>query len=87
MPQVSLYVDDAMMQSLRSSATREGVSLSKYVAQHLEESKAAIQSRSDTPSGMPKGYFERFFGCITDETFVRPEQPDFSLDARRISFD
>ncbi len=27
-------------------------------------------------SGWPAGYFEKTFGCIDDETFVRPPQGD-----------
>ena len=87
MPQVSLYVDDAMMKSLREDAAREGVSLSKHVARRLGNGGAGLQGRCDTPSGMPEGFFDRFYGCITDDTFVRPDQPDASLDAPRLAFD
>lgn len=87
MPQVSLYVDNALMQGLRADAEREGVSLSKYVAQRLRESRAVNRERCNTPSGMPKGYFDRLYGCVDDPTFAVPEELDFSLDAPRIAFD
>ena len=87
MPQVSLYVDDATMTQLRIDAASEGVSLSKHVARRLKESPAGFRGRCDTPSGLPAGFFERLYGCIDDETFVRPAQLDASLDSPRASFD
>ena len=86
MPQVSLYVDDAMMSELRSGAAHEGVSLSKYVAKCLKTS-AVHQARCSTPSGMPEGYYEHLYGCIDDDSFVRPPQLDSSLDTPRLRFD
>ena len=85
MPQVSLYVDDATMESLRADAAREGLSLSKHVARRLNSADAGLRGRCDTASGMPQGYFEQFYGCIEDETFVRPPQLDVSLDATRFT--
>ena len=87
MPQVSLYVDDAALKALRADAEREGVSLSKHVARRLRATQPSAPARCGTPSGMPAGFFERFFGCIDDDTFVRPEQPGFSLDAERLAFE
>jgi len=87
MPQVSLYVDDAMMDELRLQAAQEGVSLSKHVARRLKEGATGYQTRCNTPSGMPPGHFERLYGCIEDETFVRPAQLDYSLDAPRLGFE
>ena len=87
MPQVSLYVDDAMMAELRSGAANEGVSLSRYVAKCLNASAPAHRARCGTPSGMPEGYYERLYGCVDDESFVRPPQLDSSLDAPRLSFE
>ena len=86
MPQVSLYVEEGLMDELRSSASREGVSLSKHVARRLREGKASYQGRCNTPSGLPEGYFERLYGCVDDETFARPSQPGFDLDAPRLAF-
>ena len=82
MPQVSLYVDDSLMTTLRAEAASEGVSLSKHVAERLRGT-----SRYPTTSGLPDGYLEKLYGCLADDnTFVRPEQPGFSLDASRLAF-
>ena len=72
MPQVSLYVDDALMDELRADAALEGVSLSKHVARRLKDGKKSYRGRCDTKSGLPKGYFSELFGCIDDDTFVVP---------------
>ncbi|MBQ6391753.1 MAG: hypothetical protein IJH88_09095 [Eggerthellaceae bacterium] len=83
MPQVSLYVDESLMKTLRAEAASEGISLSKHVARRLTNA-----SRCATASGLPDGYLETLYGClIDDDTFTRPEQPRFSLDASRLAFD
>ena len=61
MAQVSLYVDDAMMSSLRQQAAAEGVSLSKHVASRLAQTV-----RPATPSGLPEGWLESLYGCQSD---------------------
>ena len=76
MPQVSLYVDDATMTSLRTQAKAEGVSLSKHVARRLAQSE-----RRDTASGLADGWLESLYGCLADDdSFVLPERdlPDRS---------
>ena len=87
MPQVSLYVDDATMESLRTEAAREGTSLSKHVSTRIKKAQARQLGRCNTPSGMPEGFFERLYGCIDDDSFVRPKQPEFALDFSRLSFE
>jgi len=87
MPQVSLYVDDATLKSLRAEAAREGTSLSKLVSARIKKAQANQRGRCNTPSGMPEGFFEHLYGCIDDDSFVRPEQPDFALDSSRLSFE
>lgn len=83
MPQVSLYVDEPLMQSLRKDAEAEGVSLSRFVAQRLQS-----DSRHATPSGLPEGLLDSLYGCLADDdSFVRPTQLDPSLDATRLAFD
>lgn len=83
MPQVSLYVDDETMKELRSEAKSEGVSLSKYVALRLRSG-----GRCNTSSGLPSGYFDSLYGCLSDDdSFVRPAQIDSALDAPRLAFD
>ena len=70
MPQVSLYVDDETMESLRHGARKEGISLSQYTAR-------AIQDRLQTGGRTwPPGYLDRVVGSLSDdELFNRPEQP------------
>lgn len=83
MPQVSLYVDEETMEGLRTEAALEGTSLSKYVAARIRR-----RDRPDTPSGLPEGLLDRLYGCLADDdTFERPPQLDFSLDAPRLSFE
>ena len=83
MPQVSLYVDEPLMEALRAGAANEGVSLSKHVASRLTSG-----SRCATPSGLPEGYLESLYGCLADDdTFTRPDQVGFSHDAPRLAFD
>jgi len=61
MPQVSLYVDDAMMGRLRQQAAAEGVSLSRHVASRLAQT-----TRAATPSGLPEGWLDSLYGCLAD---------------------
>lgn len=73
MPQLSLYIDDATMETLRSSAKGEGVSMSKYAAELI---------RTRSKDGMwPKGYWDSVYGCLDDESFtVGDDVLDTSLD-------
>ena len=83
MPQVSLYVDEATMKALRQEAASEGVSLSRHVATRLQNA-----SRMTTTSGLPEELLEKLYGCLAqDDSFKRPEQAGFSLDAPRLTFD
>lgn len=73
MPQLSLYIDDATMETLRSAAKGEGVSMSRYASNLIKS-----QSRF---GGWPKGYWEAVYGCLTDDTFVIDDSGlDTSLD-------
>ena len=74
MPQVSLYVDDATMEQLRKDAQNEGTSISKHVVRRLKDGRTCYRGRCDTPSGLPSGFFAQLYGCIDDDTFVRPSQ-------------
>lgn len=76
MPQLSLYLDDATMESLRSDAGRENMSLSQYA-------RGLIQNRAE--SAWPKGFWATY-GALDDPTFVEPPELDASLDGS-ISFD
>ena len=77
MPQLSLYLDETEMSNLRTSAASEGVSLSKYARNILNKS-------SETNSWSSS--FLGTFGAIDDESFKVPEDIDWSLDAKRLSF-
>lgn len=73
MPQLSLYIDDATMETLRSSAKGEGVSMSKYAAE-------LIRTRSES-GAWPKEYWDSVYGCLDDESFaVNDGTLDASLD-------
>ena len=58
MPQLSLYIDDATMETLRTSALSEGVSMSKYAA-------GLIRDRA-LHGSWPQGYWESVYGCLSD---------------------
>ena len=74
MPQLSLYIDDTTMRTLRSSAQAENVSMSKYAA-------SLIRERAQHGS-WPQGYWERVYGCLGDDDLtmtdddLRPELDD-----------
>lgn len=76
MAQVSLYVDDATLQKIKISAQKQNLTLSKWVL--------AVIKKNISPSYPPE--FENLFGSISDETFKRPEQMDFSADSKREVF-
>ena len=59
MPQLSLYIDDATMETLRTSARAESVSMSKYAA-------SLIRDRAQHGS-WPHGYWDRVYGCLGDD--------------------
>ncbi len=73
MPQISLYIDEVTLKKIESAASRQHVSISKWVADQL---------RSKVDPIYPKGY-EDLFGSISDESFVRPDQPRFQSDSPR----
>lgn len=76
MPQLSLYLDDATMESLRSDAGCENVSLSQYA-------RELIQNRAE--SAWPKSFWATY-GALDDPTFAEPPELDASLD-EPVSFD
>ena len=59
MPQLSLYLDDATMATLRQAAKGADVSMSKYAS-------SLIQDRAQHGS-WPQGYWDRVYGCLPDE--------------------
>lgn len=73
MSQLSLYIDDSAMETLRSAAKGEGVSMSRYASDLIKN-----QSRF---GGWPTGYWEAVYGCLTDDTFAVDDSAlDSSLD-------
>ena len=72
MPQLSLYLDDSTMDLLRRGSQEAHQSMSKYVADLIR--------RETTGSEWPAGYFDRVCGCLTDPSFVVPEEPAVPLD-------
>jgi hypothetical protein len=68
MPQVSLYLDQDVLDTARLNARSEGISLSKYVTHALAR---------NADSSWPHGYWE-LFGALTDESFVYPEDVPFN---------
>ena len=62
MAQLSLYLDETEMETLRKDAKREGVSLSRYAARLVREH--AGNNR------WPAGYWENVYGCLSDKSFV-----------------
>ena len=75
MPQISLYIDEATLKKVESAASRQHVSISKWVAEQI---------RAKVEPVYPKD-FEDLYGSIADESFVRPQGPDGTVDTRRDS--
>lgn len=76
MPQVSLYIEQDVLDDARRNAHIEKISLSKYVSRTLSE-------RSKT--GWPEGYWN-LFGALEDETFSRPADIPFNQTTDRVAF-
>lgn len=71
MPQLSLYLDDPTMESLRANAAREDKTLSKFVANVL---------RDHAESNLwPQGFFN-LYGACDDDALVEPPDEPFDLD-------
>ena len=73
MPQISLYIDEPTLKKVEIAASRQHVSISKWVAEQI---------RACVEPVYPLGY-EHLFGSITDEMFK--EQPEMASenDVRR----
>lgn len=72
MAQLSLYMDDASMEALRSDAEAEGKSISAYAREVLEKRH---ESGRGWVNGWPPGWFD-LFGSIPDFPDVPDEYPD-----------
>ena len=67
MPQLHLYVPDAVAEKLREQAKARNMSLSRYLAEIVQ---------SETGTGWPEGYFDEVIGGWQGESLDRPEQPE-----------
>lgn len=73
MAQLSLYLEDDEMATLRTDAAREGVSLSRYAASLIREHAGG--------SKWPACYWDEVYGCLDDDTFtISGEALDTALD-------
>ena len=74
MPQISLYIDEKTLRKVEAAAKQQRLSISKWVSEQI---------RSKLDPVYPKEY-EKLFGSIKDDTFVKPEPLDFQNDTKRI---
>lgn len=72
MPQLSLYITDDNLETLRTRAKREGVSMSKYVNRLVE--------RDANNAGWPEGFW-KLYGAIGENTLTVPPDAPPSDDA------
>ena len=78
MPQVSLYMQQETLDTLREEAQRAQTSVSKFVSQ-LVDGRAS-------QCGWPANYWESVYGCLKDSSFQIPSELDDSLDGSLPSF-
>jgi len=76
MPQVSLYLDQDVLDNARRNARIQNISLSKYVTHALADNAG---------SGWPKGYWD-LFGALADEGFTCPEDVPFDQVDSQVVF-
>ncbi|EHQ04702.1 hypothetical protein [Leptonema illini] len=68
MPQISLYIDDETLRKVELAASKNNVSVSKWMTEQIQLNIVA---------GYPEG-FESLFGSVKEGELVRPEQDDIS---------
>ncbi len=73
MPQISLYIDEQTLKKIKNAASRQHVSISKWVAEQIRARVEPVYPAN----------FETLFGSITDESFTRPEDISFQKDSKR----
>ena len=64
MPQISLYIDDESLRKVERAASKNNVSVSKWMAEQI-----SLNVVADYPEG-----FESLFGSVKEGELVRPEQ-------------
>lgn len=72
MPQLSLYITDENLATLKTRAKESGVSMSKYANQLIE--------RDERNAGWPLGFWD-LYGTL-GEDFAAPDDPPPSDDAQ-----
>lgn len=73
MAQISLYIPETMMESLRSDAEELGVSISSYTRTILENRHKG--GRFNWANGWPPGYFD-LFGSSPDFPEIADAAPE-----------
>jgi hypothetical protein len=76
MSQVSLYIDQEVLDAARRNARIKNISLSKYVTE-------ALAGQDD--SGWPEGYWD-LFGALDDASFERPLDTPFDRVESKVTF-
>lgn len=70
MAQVSLYIEDAKLETLRRKAAAEGLSLSRYVARSLDAAST---------QGWSEGFFD-LYGSLPDLQLPADDPTSLRLD-------
>ena len=73
MAQLSLYMDEASMESLREDAAKQGISISSYARTVLEERNT--REAPGWENGWPPGFFE-LYGSIPDFPSASDLEPE-----------
>ena len=68
MPQVSLYIDQALYMEIKSIAEKKNTSMSRVVNDMIKES---VDNR------WPEGFFETYFGALKDDPLEEPEEWEY----------
>ncbi len=75
MPKISLYIDEPTLKKIKNAASRQHVSISKWVAEQIRARVEPVYPAD----------FETLFGSVSDESFTRPEDISFKMDSKRDS--
>jgi hypothetical protein len=70
MPQLHLYVPEALAQKVKQKARQSGLSTSKYLAELIKR---------DVGAGWPEAFFTEVVGGWQGEALERPSQGEFEL--------
>lgn len=69
MPQLSLYLNHEEMERVRESASRQGTTLSRYVASVLRDERDR--------NAWPPSYFALYGSLADDDSFREPDDEPF----------